>query len=70
MSGDALRRRASLKQLAARLPLRPTLSFLYGYVYRRGFLDGRDGLMFCRMRAMYQRMVEVKKHDMRRKRNA
>jgi len=64
--GDALRRRASLKQLAARLPFRPTLYFLYSYVYRRGFLDGSDGLAFCRMKALYQRMVEVKKHDRRR----
>lgn len=67
MSGDGLRRRASLKQLAARLPFRPTLYFLYSYVWRRGFLDGRDGLMFCRMKAVHQRMVESKKHDLRRK---
>ena len=70
LSGDALRRRASLKQLAARLPFRPTLYFLYSYVYRRGYLDGRDGLVFCRMKALYQRMVEVKKHDLRRRRSA
>jgi glycosyltransferase involved in cell wall biosynthesis len=70
LSGDALRRRASLKQLAARLPFRPTLYFLYSYVYRRGFLDGRDGLVFCRMKALYQRMVEVKRHDLRRRRSA
>lgn len=68
MSGDALRRRASLKQLAARMPFRPTLYFLYSYVYRLGFLDGRDGLVFCRMKALYQRMVEAKKHDLRRNR--
>jgi glycosyltransferase involved in cell wall biosynthesis len=68
VSGDALRRRASLKELAARLPFRPTLYFLYSYVYRRGFLDGRDGLAFCRMKAVYQRMVEVKKRELRRKR--
>lgn len=65
-SGDALRRRASLKQLAARLPFRPTLYFLYSYVYRLGFLDGRDGLVFCRMKALYQSMVDVKRHDLRR----
>jgi glycosyltransferase involved in cell wall biosynthesis len=67
ISSDVLRRRASLKQLAARMPCRPTLYFLYSYVWRRGFLDGRDGLEFCRMKAMYQRMVEAKKYDLRRK---
>jgi len=66
ISDDALRRRASLKQLAARLPFRPTLFFLYSYVYRLGFLDGRDGLVFCRMKTLYQSMVDVKKHDLRR----
>ena len=66
LSGDALRRRASLKQVAARLPFRPTLYFLYSYVYRLGFLDGKDGLVFCRMKALYQRMVDAKKHDLRR----
>jgi len=68
ISSEALRRRASLKQLAARLPFRPALYFLYSYVCRMGFLDGRDGLVFCRMKALYQRMVDVKKHDLRRKR--
>jgi glycosyltransferase involved in cell wall biosynthesis len=69
ISGDALRRRASLKQVAARVPFRPTLFFLYSYAFRRGFLDGRDGLVFCRMKAMYQRMVQVKKHDLQRRKD-
>jgi glutathione S-transferase len=67
VSGDALRRRASLKQLAARLPFRPALYFLYSYVFRLGFLDGKDGLVFCRMKALYQRMIEVKRHDLQKK---
>lgn len=68
ISGDALRRRASMKQLAARLPFRPELYFVYSYVWRLGFLDGRDGLVFCRMKALYQRMVDAKKHDLHRSR--
>lgn len=61
----ALERRAALKQLASRLPLRPQLYFLYSYLLRGGFLDGHAGLEFCRMKAMYQRMVEIKKFDYR-----
>ena len=68
LSGDPLARRATLKRLAARLPGRPIVYFLYSYVLRRGFLDGRDGLMFCLMKALYQRMVVIKKHDLRRQR--
>ncbi len=68
VTGDALERRAVLKALAARLPARGLLYFLYAYFWRRGFLDGRDGFLFCLMRAMYQTMVAVKKYDARRNR--
>jgi len=64
-SGDALARRATLKRIAWRMPFRPFLYFLYSYVWRFGFLDGRDGLVFCLMKAVYQQMVVIKKHDMR-----
>lgn len=63
---DPLLRRAALKRLASRLPFRPTLYFIYSYFLRGGFLEGRDGLVFCIMKSEYQRMVAVKKHDMRR----
>jgi hypothetical protein len=33
---------------------------------RGGFLDGRDGLVFCAMKAVYQQMIAIKKYDMRR----
>lgn len=67
---DPLERRAALKRLAARLPLRPLLYFAYSYFLRGGFLDGRDGLVFCAMKSQYQRMIVVKKHAMRRRRAA
>jgi glycosyltransferase involved in cell wall biosynthesis len=67
-AADPALRRAALKSLAARLPGRALAYFLYSYVLRGGFLDGRDGLVFCTMRAMYQHMVAVKKYDLRRNR--
>ena len=66
-STDGLARRATLKQIAARLPFRPLLYFVYSYVFRLGFLDGRDGLQFCLMKATYQRMLVSKKYDIRRR---
>lgn len=63
---DPLRRRAALKRVARSLPARPLWYFLYAYVLRLGFLDGRDGFRFCLMRAMYQALVELKKHELRR----
>jgi glycosyltransferase involved in cell wall biosynthesis len=65
-SGDPLTRRAAMKRLSWRLPCRPLMYFLYSYVVRRGFLDGRDGLTFCRMKALYQGMIVVKKYDTKR----
>ncbi len=66
LSGDPLLRRAALKRLAGLLPARPLWYFLYSYLLRGGFRDGRDGLIFCFMKAMYQGMVLVKKYDLKR----
>ena len=67
LSGDPMRRRAAAKRLGASLPFRPTIYFLYSYILRGGILEGRDGLIFCMMRAQYHRMIVAKKHDMRRR---
>lgn len=66
-SPDKLVRRAALKRVAARLPARGLAYFLYSYLWRAGFLDGRDGFVFCRMRALYQSQVAVKVYDLRRR---
>jgi glycosyltransferase involved in cell wall biosynthesis len=63
---DPLKRRASFKRLAHRLPFRPFFYFLYSYFIRFGFLDGLDGFVFCTMKALYQRMIVIKKYVLRR----
>lgn len=68
ISSDPLQRRAALKRIIANLPARPVLYFLYSYILRGGFLEGRDGLTFCSMRALYQGMVSVKKYDLKKRR--
>jgi glycosyltransferase involved in cell wall biosynthesis len=68
MSSDPLTRRAALKQLGARLPARGFVYFLYSYLIRGGFLDGKDGRVFCMMRATYQDMIVAKKHDIKKRR--
>lgn len=57
---DPLARRASMKQLAYRLPARSALIFLYLYVLRFGFLDGKPGLAFASMRFCYETMISTK----------
>jgi glycosyltransferase involved in cell wall biosynthesis len=67
LSADPLARRAALKRLTWRLPGRTLAYFLYSYLWKRGFLDGRDGLVFCAMKALYQAMVQIKKYDATRR---
>lgn len=59
LSGNRSRRRAALRALSYRLPGRPCLRFLYAYVLRFGFLDGRPGLSFCRAMAGYEAMIDA-----------
>jgi glycosyltransferase involved in cell wall biosynthesis len=63
---DTVARRRALKRLSMRLPCRPTLRFLYMYVFRLGFLDGRPGLMYCRLLATYEKMIVTKLKDLQR----
>lgn len=65
-SRDPLARRAAIKHVARRLPARGLAYLIYSYVLRGGFLDGYDGWMFCRMRALYQVEIEIKRFDKRR----
>lgn len=59
-SRDPIRRRRCLKRLAARTGFRPLTRFLYLYVIRRGFLDGRAGLYFCLLRVAHEIHITVK----------
>ena len=62
----ALARKRRLKLWAAKLPLRPTLRFLYHYVWRAGFLDGYRGYVFCRLMGMYEFFSIAKAHELQR----
>ena len=50
-TGSPEERRRRLKRLAARLPNRGLLKFVYLYVYRRGFLDGGPGFFYSALMA-------------------
>lgn len=63
-----LARKRKLKQLAWRLPFRPTLRFLYHYVWRAGFLDGYRGFVFCRLMGWYEFLSAAKAAELRRRR--
>ena len=67
LATDPAQRRKSLKQLAYRMPFRPFLVFCYLYFFRMGFLDGMPGLTYCRLRSMYEYMIDLKVKELRRR---
>ena len=66
-SSDPTIRRKALKQLAYRIPARPLVTFCYLYFLRLGFLDGMPGLTYCRLRSMYEYMIDLKVRELRRR---
>lgn len=69
-SRNPMRRRTSLKNLAYMLPGRPILIFFYLYLIRCGFLDGRPGLTYCALRAVYEFLISLKALELRRRERA
>lgn len=62
---DANVRRMHQKALYYRMPLRPLVMFLGLYIGKRGFLDGRAGLVYATLRAIYEYMIVLKVTEMR-----
>ena len=61
---DRSKRRRALRGLSRSVPARGTMRFLYQFVLKRGFLDGRAGLQFCRMMGAYESMIAIKKWEL------
>jgi glycosyltransferase involved in cell wall biosynthesis len=57
----AVERRRRAKARAARMPvlLRPFARFVYVYLWRQGFRDGRAGLLYAFMLAVYEGMTAI-----------
>jgi len=58
-------RRRALRELSYRLPFRPSMRFLYMYILRLGVLDGRPGLIYCRLLATYEYLISLKMLEIR-----
>ncbi|WP_120338194.1 glycosyltransferase family 2 protein [Cryobacterium soli] len=55
--------RASLVGMSRRIPLRGVVYFLYAFVLRRGFLDGRAGLDYAIAHAFYYWQIQLKARE-------
>ena len=56
-SRDPVKRRKAQKLLSYKLPFRPQLIFFALYFLRRGFLNGKAGYRFCKLRQQYETMI-------------
>jgi glycosyltransferase involved in cell wall biosynthesis len=65
-SSDPTIRRKFLKQVVFHLPCRPFVVFCYLYFVKLGFLDGMPGFTYCRLRAIYEYMIDFKVKELRR----
>lgn len=60
-------KRQGLKRCADFVPLRPLVRFLYLYVWKFGFLDGRAGFDYSVLVAFYEYLIRLKVREMRRR---
>lgn len=61
---DFNERRFHQKELFYRLPFRPLVKFILVYFFRFGFLDGRAGLTYSALQAIYEYMIVLKTREL------
>jgi glycosyltransferase involved in cell wall biosynthesis len=62
------KKKQALKRCADFLPLRPLVRFLYLYVWKWGFLDGRAGFDYSVLMAFYDYLIKLKVRELRQRR--
>ena len=64
--GSPVQRKRVIKELIwPHLPAKPLLWFVYMYILRAGFLDGRQGFSFCVLQAMQEHHIGLKLRELR-----
>jgi glycosyltransferase involved in cell wall biosynthesis len=66
LASPVQRKRFVRERVWPMVPAKPLVLFLYMYVLRRGFLDGRAGLVLCVFHAFQEFMVGLKLAEVRR----
>jgi SAM-dependent methyltransferase/glycosyltransferase involved in cell wall biosynthesis len=65
LGGPATRRRALKTKVWYRLPARPAIRFVWNFLIRGGFMDGRQGLVYTQLIAAYEAMIDAKRLESR-----
>jgi len=66
LASPVQRKRFVRERVWPRVPTKPLVLFVYMYLLRRGFLDGRAGLALCVFHAFQEFMVGLKLAELRR----
>jgi glycosyltransferase involved in cell wall biosynthesis len=66
LASPVQRKRFLRERVWPRVPAKPLVLFVYMYLLRRGFLDGRAGLALCVFHAFQEFMVGLKLAELRR----
>jgi len=65
-SRDAVKHRRGLRHFYYRTPIlvRPFLFFIYRYIFKLGFLDGKEGLIYLTLQSLWYRfLVDAKMYE-------
>lgn len=62
--GNATERRRWLKRVFLATPGKPWLYFLYSYILRLGFLDGRPGFIYNVLKSFYWYQITIKEYEL------
>lgn len=65
--GTALERKRWLRKAAIKAPFRPSLRFVYHYIWKQGFRDGYRGWILCKLLARYERMIVLKEREIKKR---
>lgn len=65
LSMDSLTRKRALKSIFVKLPFRPLIKFIYLYFICGGFRDGKEGLVYCQLQLLYEKMIAIKVRAMK-----
>lgn len=60
------RRRFIKTRIWYRMPFRPAIRFAWMYIIKRGFLDGRQGRVYCQLIASYEAMIDAQLLELER----
>ena len=66
-SKDPSRRNRALKPVLSRIPGWPLLRFLYMYILKGGFLEGREGFKYCAGMGRYEQLIRAKMRRLRQR---